>query len=82
MSTSLIPVAVLTAVVFNEGAKIATGHPPTMKPVIGGFALGVGLYALDGVSDQLASAFCVLIIVGSLLMNGPAVTKKIGGFLS
>lgn len=41
-----------------------------MSPVIGGFILGVFLFAFGMVNEHLATLFCVLLIVSALLING------------
>ena len=41
-----------------------------MQPVIGGFTLGVFLFAAGMASEYLAGLLCLLIAVGSLLRNG------------
>lgn len=41
-----------------------------MAPVIGGFALGLFLFAAGIASEYLASLLCLLLIISSLLING------------
>ena len=41
-----------------------------MSPVLGGFALGLFLFAAGIASERLASMLCLLFVVGSLLING------------
>jgi len=41
-----------------------------MAPVIGGFALGLFLFAAGIASEYLASLLCLLLILSSLLING------------
>lgn len=41
-----------------------------MKPIIGGFVLGLFLFAFGGINEKLATQFCILLIVASLLING------------
>lgn len=45
---------------------------PVMTPVLGGFVLGIFLFAFGMVSEYLASLFCILIIVSALAVNGSA----------
>lgn len=66
----LVPATVVVAVGSTEASRIIHRGVPSMKPVIGGFLLGLGLFALDAIDHRLASLFCVLVIVGSLLVNG------------
>jgi len=59
-------------------AKWNTDHPKlkqhkvgsVMSPVLGGFALGLFLFAFGIANEHLASMFCLLIVVASLLVNG------------
>jgi hypothetical protein len=44
--------------------------PTVMAPVIGGFALGLFLFAAGIASEYLASLLCLLLILSSLLING------------
>lgn len=46
---------------------------PVMTPVLGGFVLGIFLFAFGMVNEYLANLFCILIIVGSLLINGMSI---------
>lgn len=41
-----------------------------MAPVFGGFMLGLFLFAAGMASEYLASLLCLLLVIGSLLMNG------------
>lgn len=41
-----------------------------MSPVLGGFALGLFLFAAGIAHERLASMLCLLIVIGSLLING------------
>lgn len=66
----IAPVAVLVAVGSTEVAEIRSKGAPTFKPVIAGFILGIGLYALEAVNADLGRMFGILVIVGSLLING------------
>jgi hypothetical protein len=43
-----------------------------MSPVLGGFVLGIFLFALGMVNEYLANLFCILLIVAALLINGVA----------
>lgn len=75
-----------TVVVVVAGAEVTrlankkynTEHPgapkrtesTVMAPVIGGFALGLFLFAACIASEYLASLLCLLLIISSLLING------------
>lgn len=71
--------AVLTVAVAVGGAevsrlaKIKAGdkNPGTvMGPVLGGFTLGLFLFAAGIASEYLATLLCLLIIISALLLNG------------
>lgn len=79
--------AVATVAVAVAGAEVSrlaaikhnADHPRdvrpvigTMSPVLGGFALGLFLFAAGIASERLATMFCLLIVVASLLVNGQA----------
>lgn len=73
--------AVTAVVVVVAGAEVTrlaalkAGKPApssVMGPVLGGFTLGVFLFAAGIANEYLASLFCLLLIIGSLLVNGPA----------
>lgn len=68
--TNLVMTTAVVAAGSTEAARLAKKQAPTMKPVIGGFLLGLFLFALGMMSDRLATMFCILIIIGSLLING------------
>lgn len=55
---------------------------PKMKPVIGGFLVGLFMFGINAVSDQVTHALCILIIIGSLIMAFPSVMTalNVGGF--
>lgn len=72
MSAGLIYTTVLVAVASTEVKAVTEGKGPTFKPVIAGFILGSFLFLMDMVAPQVATAFCVLIIIVSLLTNGLA----------
>jgi hypothetical protein len=44
-----------------------------MSPVIGGFVLGIFLFAFGMINEYLANLFCLLLIVAALINNGLAV---------
>lgn len=71
--------AVTTVVVVVAGAEVArlakikAGQTPTytvVGPVVGGFTLGLFLFAAGMASEHLASLLCLLLVTGSLLING------------
>lgn len=70
---TLVLSTVLVAAGSTEANRITTGKSLAFKPVIGGFILGILLFLLATLSEDLASKFCYLIIVAALLVNGKAV---------
>ncbi len=79
--SDIVPVTVLVLVGSTELKQILTKTGPTMTPVIAGFIVGVGLYAIDGVNSELAKVFSILIIIGALIANGEPIFSKLGGKL-
>lgn len=67
---SLALVTVIIAVGSTEAKSVLAGKPMTMKPVIGGFILGLFLFTFAGVNQKLFTSFCYLVIAASLLVNG------------
>lgn len=63
-------ITVLVAVGSTEANRITSGQPMEMQPVIGGFILGLFLFTLLAVNNDLGTKFCYLVIVGALLING------------
>lgn len=71
--------AVLTVAVAVGGAEATrlakardgADNPGTvMGPVLGGFTLGLFLFAAGMASEYLATLLCILIALSSLLLNG------------
>ena len=54
----------------SEGALLAKGQGVSIRPVIGGFLLGIFLVGINGASDKVASYLSVLILVTAALVNG------------
>jgi hypothetical protein len=76
---TLTAVTAVTVVVagaeVSRLAAIKAGKPnntTVMGPVLGGFTLGLFLFAAGIANEYLASLFCLLLIIGSLLVNGTA----------
>ena len=57
-------------------SKVSFGAPK-MKPVIAGFFVGLFLFGMNAVSDEVTRAMCILIIVGTLILRGPAMLTAI-----
>jgi len=79
--TTLAFTTVVVAVGGAEAARLAhrdasgaaAPQPFSMSPVIGGFVLGLFLFAAGIASEYIATLFCYLIIISSLLVNGLSV---------
>lgn len=71
--TTLVFLTCLTAVgstEINKAVKHQTTPQQTYPPIIAGFALGVFLFIFGMANEGLGARFCILIIAGSLLING------------
>lgn len=66
---------VLVAVGTTETKTVIGGKGFQLRPVIGGFILGIFLFGLGSVNASLAKNFCILIIVTAILINGAQVFK-------
>lgn len=82
MANALVPATVLIVVGVNELDRIHSHEAPTMKPVIAGFILGLGLYGIQGMDSHLASLFATLLIIGTLLLKGGSVFTLAKGAVS
>lgn len=84
MSNPTLPfITVGIAVGSNEAKKLVSGKGLDIQPVIGGFVLGIFLFAMYELNEKIATRFCILIIVTALLINGVDVfnfaTRIFGG---
>lgn len=68
--TSLAFTTCVVAVGSAEAKLLAEKKPLAMKPVLGGFMLGIFLFAIGMASESVATKMCILIIVTALLLNG------------
>lgn len=68
--TTLAVTTAVIAVGSTEARYLADKKPMEMKPVIGGFILGLFLFAFGMANENLAAKFCYLIIATALLTNG------------
>lgn len=68
---------VLVTVGSTEANRIVNGKPMNISPVLGGFVLGIFLFAFLMVNPKLGSKFCYLIIISALLINGGGLTKAL-----
>lgn len=79
MNTNLIITSVATVVATSEAKVFSNGGKLTMEPVVGGFIVGIFLFALDEVSPEVAKWFAILVLVGALLRNGTFLLKMVPG---
>lgn len=68
--TGLVMLTVLFAVGGAEAKRLVTKQPLSVRPVIGGFLLGVFLFIFGMINENLATKFAYLAIVAALLTNG------------
>lgn len=68
---------VLVTVGSTEANRVLNGKPMDSSPVIGGFILGIFLFAFMMMHPQLGTKFCYLIIVSALLINGSGLMKAL-----
>ena len=68
--TGLVLLTVIVAVGSTEAKNLMTKQTLTMKPVIGGFLLGVFLFIFGMLNESLGTKFAQLTIVAALLANG------------
>ena len=68
---------VIIVVSTGEAKDFFVNKKFTIKPVIGGFILGVFLFALEAWNDELATRIDTLIIIGALLVNGQSITTAL-----
>lgn len=83
MSSLIVPATVGIVVGITELDRIVVKKQgPTVKPLIAGFILGLGLYGISGLDAQLGQLFCILVILTALLENAKpllAISKGITG---
>lgn len=82
MAEALVPATVLIVVGVNELDRIHNKQGPTVKPVIAGFILGLGLYGIEALDPHLASLFAALLIIGTLLLKGSSVFNLAKGVVA
>lgn len=73
-STAFVSVGVVVA--SAEAKRITHGEAPNMKPIIGGFMLGLFLLGLGSANNMLADRFALLIVISALLVNGIPILVK------
>lgn len=66
------------AVGASEAKTLLAGQGLKMKPVLGGFVLGIFLFAFGMANENLATRFCVLVAVAAVLVNGKSLFGLLG----
>lgn len=77
MLDTLTITTVLVTVVSGELRSFTKSKSFDMKPVIGGFLLGIFLYLLAEVSPALAKPLSALIIITAIVVNGNGIATAL-----
>lgn len=80
--TTTAVLTVLVVVGGTEAKSLIKGQPPTLKPVVSGFLLGLFLFTFGLLSESLATKVCYLIVAASLLVNGLPLIQAASGVKS
>ena len=70
MSSTGVLTTVGVVVATTEAAAIISRRSLSMRPVIGGFVLGLFLFTIDGLAPAISNDVMALIIVSAILLNG------------
>jgi len=70
MTTTGVITTIAVVVGSTESKNLIERKTLTMRPVLAGFILGFFLFPLDSAEPELSKQLQVLLIVGSLLVNG------------
>lgn len=76
-SAFAVPAAVMVTVGFTEADSLASGKGLRMRPVIGGFILGIFLYAIMEIDSGLGSIFAILVSLNAVIEHGNTVFGKL-----
>jgi len=76
-SSFAIPAAVVTTVGFAEADQLFHKKGFTMKPIIGGFILGVFLFAIAEVDNSLGVLFAALVALNAVIQHGSTVFGRL-----
>lgn len=76
-SAFAVPAAVAVTVGFTEADQLFSGKGFTMKPVIGGFLLGLFLYGISELDSGLGAIFATLVVVNAIIRHGGTVFGKL-----
>jgi len=68
---------VLIAALITAGGQWSQGKPLTIKIGIGAMFAAIGLAALSDYDATLGKDFAILILVATILLNGPALFASI-----
>jgi len=79
MGAYTVPTTALFVAGMAEADLILNKKPPIVKPIIGAFLLGIGLYGVQELNPRLASLFCVLLVINSLMFHGLSVFNAVSG---
>lgn len=75
--STIVIITALTVVGGTEAKRLSKGQPLTVSPVLAGFMVGLVLFVIGLLNESLATKFCVLVIVGSVLYNGTALVTTL-----
>lgn len=70
---------VLLAAIITVGGQWADKKPLSAKVAVGTFFTALGLAAISGWDPKLGKNMAMLILVGAVLFNGPALFKAVKG---
>ena len=70
--------AVLLAALLTVSGQWARKKPLTAKIAVGAVFTALGLAAISNADEKLARDFATLILVGSVLYNGPVLFAAVG----
>lgn len=76
-SALAVPAAVAVTIGFTETDQLMHGHGFTMRPIIGGFILGLFLFGINELDAGLGSLFAVLIVVNAIIQHGSILGKLV-----
>lgn len=72
---------IMTSVVVATGVTLIADQQQsklTMRPIIGGWILGLILFLIATFDEDIAKMFAVLVLVTAVLMNGTKVFTAVG----
>ena len=69
---------VTVVVASTEAALLLENKGLSMRPVVAGFVLGIGLFSIEAVNENVATKLGTLILITALLVNGLPLLKLLG----